>query len=185
MRDCLNVFSEGMERVFLSLGSNVGDRESCMRQMLSGLRAVVGPDLQMSRLMETEPVDVSDPQTWYLNLVVAGVFAGAASELLEATRPIETALGRTGKGTRAPRSADIDILILGNQLVDLPHLRVPHPGILHRRFVLQGLCDIDSEMLVPGYPDPVAQILRASSEQVQRQQIRFQDSASLLVKSPT
>jgi len=134
----------------LSLGSNLGDRRFYIESMERALRSVLTGGVRSSRMMETGPVGVGAGQPAYLNRVVAGRCGGGAYELLERCLSIETGLGRTRPSPKAPRTADIDILLFGDEeIIDPPELIVPHPELRNRRFCLEGLLDIDPSIIVP------------------------------------
>jgi 2-amino-4-hydroxy-6-hydroxymethyldihydropteridine diphosphokinase len=139
----------------LSLGSNQGDRLFYIESMERAVRSVLvdvdnGRGVRSSRVMETEPVGVSAAgQPAYLNKVVAGYYGGGAYELLNRCLSIETDLGRTRPTPKAPRTADVDILLFGDEEIsDPPRLIVPHPELLNRRFCLEGLIDIDPSIRI-------------------------------------
>jgi len=141
-----------MTRVALSIGSNLGDCVFFMNSMVQLLRYVL-EDMSVSELMETEPVGVDGPQPPYLNRIVVGDCAYTPRQLLGACRRIEFILGRTRESPRGPRTADIDILLFGDLLVNeadspLP-LIIPHPELRNRRFCLYGLARIDPGIVVP------------------------------------
>ncbi|MDR2591217.1 MAG: 2-amino-4-hydroxy-6-hydroxymethyldihydropteridine diphosphokinase [Chitinispirillales bacterium] len=135
----------------LSLGSNLGDRLFHIESMERALRSIlIDGTLRSSRVMETEPVGVSAAgQPAYLNKVVAGYYGGSAYELLDRCLSIETDLGRTRPTPKAPRTADADILVFGNEEInDPPRLIIPHPELSNRRFCLEGLIDIDPSIKI-------------------------------------
>jgi 2-amino-4-hydroxy-6-hydroxymethyldihydropteridine diphosphokinase len=137
-------------RSFLSLGSNLGDRLGYLRAAVEALGR--GPLLEVlaaSKLYETDPVEVDEKQPDYLNCVVEVRCEASVTELLRFCQGVEAALGRTGKGDRLPRTVDIDILLFGEELIERPHLVVPHPGIL-RAFNLRGLADLAPDVYIPG-----------------------------------
>jgi len=139
-----------LTRVALSLGSNLGDRrfyiDAMERELLSALVGV-----RSSRLMETEPVGVGGGHPAYLNKVLVGYYGGDAYGLLESCLSIESRLGRVRPaGPKAPRTADADILLFGEEEITAPpRLVVPHPELLNRRFCLEGLMCVDSSIAVP------------------------------------
>jgi 2-amino-4-hydroxy-6-hydroxymethyldihydropteridine diphosphokinase len=142
-----------MTQVALSLGGNLGDRESNVASLERLLRAVL-VDVRSSGLMETEPVGVGGPQPPYLNKIIVGRYAGTPRGLLEACFAAESALGRKRDTPKCPRAADADILLFGCLEVCedvLPDpLFIPHPEILNRRFCLEGLARIDPLIVIPG-----------------------------------
>jgi 2-amino-4-hydroxy-6-hydroxymethyldihydropteridine diphosphokinase len=137
---------ETKTRAYLSLGSNVGDREANLRAAIERL-----PVLRTSPIYETEPVDYTD-QPWFLNLVVEVETHLSPHELLKTTSRIEHELGRTRDIPKGPRTIDIDILLFGDTVMNTPDLQIPHPRMAERRFVLAPLAD-----LAPALRHPVTQ----------------------------
>lgn len=143
------VFGRGPVRVFLSLGSNMGDSRALLAETRRRLAALPGTQLRAeSPLYRTEPVgDV--PQNWFLNQVVELRTYLDPVRLLRETQLIEAALGRESIERRqrwGPRPIDIDIILYGDETIERPDLRVPHPESHKRRFVLQPLVDIDESV---------------------------------------
>jgi 2-amino-4-hydroxy-6-hydroxymethyldihydropteridine diphosphokinase len=151
-----------MERVFLSLGSNLGDRLEQLRRAISLLSCVDGVHLlDASRLYETEPWEyeagqIVDRSHWFLNCVVAIETELAPDSLLARVQAIEGALGRvrsaaSPEAARAePRTMDIDILLYGNQVISVPDdLHIPHLVLHERRSVLRPLADLAPEVEHP------------------------------------
>jgi 2-amino-4-hydroxy-6-hydroxymethyldihydropteridine diphosphokinase len=136
--------------VALSLGSNLGDREDNISQMEKRLCRILIPPFRMSSLMETEPVDVKERQSSYLNRIFCGGFSKSAEHLLEQCFQIEYELGRTDKGAKLARTADIDIILFGDLKISDEKLTIPHPQLFSRRFCIEGLCEIVPEWRVPG-----------------------------------
>jgi 2-amino-4-hydroxy-6-hydroxymethyldihydropteridine diphosphokinase len=139
-----------MRRVFLSLGSNLGDRLAYLRAALDALGR--GPSMSLvgtSKVYETAPVEVEEEQPDYLNCVAEVECGLPAIELLRYCQGVESALGRERKGERAPRTVDIDVLLFGEEIIAVPGLEVPHRGIT-RAFNLKGLADLDPDLHVPG-----------------------------------
>lgn len=135
------------ELVYLSLGSNVGDRPANLRMAIDRL-AEAGPVQAVSAFYETEPVDVRD-QPWFLNCVVAVETEMPPRELLNLALAIEAAMGRHRTREKGPRTIDVDILLCGNSLVAQPGLHIPHPAMHQRRFVLEPLAEIAPEAFHP------------------------------------
>ncbi|HEX2181507.1 MAG TPA: 2-amino-4-hydroxy-6-hydroxymethyldihydropteridine diphosphokinase [Rubrobacteraceae bacterium] len=139
-----------MHRVFLSLGTNLGDRFAYLRAALDALGR--GPSMSLvgtSKVYETAPVEVEGEQPDYLNCVAELECGLPAIELLRYCQGIESALGRARKGEKAPRTVDIDVLLFGDEVIDEPGLEVPHRGVT-RAFNLRGLADLDPGLLIPG-----------------------------------
>lgn len=131
------------------MGSNVGDRLGYLRAAVGVLDRGLFLEVRgVSKVYETEPVEVEEEQPDYLNCVVEIGCDAPAVELLRYCQGVETALGRTGKGDRLPRTVDIDVLLFGEEVVERPYLVVPHPGVL-RAFNLKGIADLAPDMFIP------------------------------------
>jgi 2-amino-4-hydroxy-6-hydroxymethyldihydropteridine diphosphokinase len=135
--------------VYLSLGSNLGDREGNLRAAIERLREL-GEVSAVSSFYETEPVEMTN-QPWFLNCAVAMETERMPKQLLSAVLGIERSLGRNRKKTqpKGPRTLDIDIILFGNSVIEMPGLRVPHPAMAERRFVLEPLAEIAAEVRHP------------------------------------
>lgn len=139
-----------MTRVFLSLGSNLGDRMHYLRSAVDALGRVPSMELLgVSKVYETAPVEVGEEQPEYLNCVVEVECGLPALELLRYCQEIEAALGRVRKGEKAPRTVDVDVLLYGETAFETEELAVPHRGVT-RAFNLKGLADIDPSVYIPG-----------------------------------
>jgi 2-amino-4-hydroxy-6-hydroxymethyldihydropteridine diphosphokinase len=157
-----------MRTAYLSLGSNVGERE---RMLSEALRLLESPGLQVARVSpvyETEPQDFKN-QPWFLNLVVEVRTALFPMQLLTRVRKIERELGRKRTVNKGPRSIDIDILLYGESVIDTKDLVVPHPRMAERRFVLQPLADLAPDLRHPVLRRSVKELLSAVSGQAVRQ----------------
>jgi 2-amino-4-hydroxy-6-hydroxymethyldihydropteridine diphosphokinase len=138
---------------YLGLGSNVGDRRGHLSAAVSGLTDVGVEVLASSSVYETEPVGLVLDQPEFLNACLAvSVPAGTDPvALLDLVKGLELSLGRVPGGVRhGPRVIDIDILLLGDLVLDVPRLRLPHPGVAERRFVLVPLLELDPALTLPG-----------------------------------
>ena len=139
-----------MTRAFLSLGSNLGDRLGYLRKATEALeRGTLLEVCDVSRVYETEPVEVEEAQPDYLNCVVEVRCGVPALELLRFCQGVEAALGRERKGERAARTVDVDVLLFGEEVRGEEPLILPHPGI-GRAFNLEGLADLDPGLYIPG-----------------------------------
>ncbi len=165
-----------MVEVVLSLGSNLGNRAAFMREMEHALEQLLGPPVRKSSLMETEPLGVTVGQPWYFNRLISGRYEGTPRELLEKCRVIEKKLGRTRPEKYAPRTADIDILLFGNQVVNEKDLVIPHRHIPDRRFCLAGLREIAGGRKVPGLSKSVNELVKEMGAEVRKQKIRVIES---------
>jgi 2-amino-4-hydroxy-6-hydroxymethyldihydropteridine diphosphokinase len=133
--------------VYLSLGSNVGDREANLREAISRLGAI-GRVQKVSSFYETEPVEFV-AQPWFLNCAVALETEKMPKQFLSAILQIEQEMGRRREQKKGPRTIDIDILLFGSSVIDTKDLTIPHPAMHERRFVLEPLAEIAPEQRHP------------------------------------
>lgn len=158
------------KRIYLSLGSNVGDRQENLRRAVTRLEAEHIRVVRQSSLYETEPQDVVD-QPWFLNLVAECETTCFPLQLLTILQGIEREEGRVrGRGVmaRGPRVIDIDILLCGELQMELPQLTIPHPRMLQRRFVLEPLVEIAPGLRHPGTGDLYRDLLPPLAKQRMR-----------------
>lgn len=151
-----------MPRAGIALGSNLGDRLEHLRAAMAALRlfSTAGSPVLAAPIYQTQARDCPPGSPDFLNTVIEIEFAGSATELLAQTRDLETRLGRIRNDTRnSPRVIDIDLLYVGDSCCAGPDLVLPHPGIAQRRFVLQPLCDIRPDLVLPGQSLTVASLL--------------------------
>jgi 2-amino-4-hydroxy-6-hydroxymethyldihydropteridine diphosphokinase len=147
-----------MARVYIGIGANLGDREATMRRALELLAGEGVEVVAVSTFRETDPVGYID-QPRFLNAAAALETELSARELLDRLLAVERKLGRTREGPRyGPRTIDLDLLLYGDEVVDEPGLRVPHPYLAERRFALEPLAELDPGLAVPGV-GPVAALL--------------------------
>ena len=133
--------------VYLSLGSNVGDRAANLNTAIERLRSL-GEVAAVSSFYETEPVEFT-AQPWFLNCAVKLNTEKMPKQLLNAVLDIEKEMGRKRLKKKGPRTIDIDILLFGNSVIDTKGLTVPHPAMHERRFVLEPLAEIAPEVRHP------------------------------------
>jgi len=131
--------------VYLSLGSNVGDREGQLRDARVRLDTV-GRVIAVSSFYETEPVEFTQ-QPWFLNCAVAIETSNTPQQLMSEILRIEEAMGRRRVQKKGPRSIDIDILLFGDTILESNDLTIPHPAMPQRRFVLEPLAEIAPQAL--------------------------------------
>jgi 2-amino-4-hydroxy-6-hydroxymethyldihydropteridine diphosphokinase len=140
-----------MPIVYIGLGANLGDREATIRTALALLAAEGDIEVEaVSSLRETDPVGYED-QPRFLNGAAALRTELAPRALLDRLQDVERRLGRDRSGPRfGPRTIDLDLLVYGSAEIDEPGLRIPHPRLHERRFVLEPLAELDDRLEVPG-----------------------------------
>jgi 2-amino-4-hydroxy-6-hydroxymethyldihydropteridine diphosphokinase len=137
-------------RAYVGLGANLGPREVTLLRAADLLAAAEGVEVvAVSQLRETEPFGVVD-QPPYLNGAVALDTSLSARGLLDLLLETERGLGRVRDERWGPRTVDLDLLVYGEQVIDEPGLRVPHPRLGERRFALEPLADLDPALEIPG-----------------------------------
>ena len=137
-----------MKTVYLGLGSNLGDRETNLREALQRLQAAEIQIVRRSSIYETAPQELLD-QPWFLNAVVEVQTDLFPLQLLASIRNIERDMGRRRVTPKGPRNIDIDILFYGRSVIHSPELETPHPRIAQRRFVLEPLAEIAPDFRHP------------------------------------
>lgn len=162
-----------METIAVSIGSNLGDRHWYISQMEKKLNELLLPPICYSPLMETEPVEVCDGQPLYLNRIITGTYPKGPYKLLSETQSIEQNLGREGKGTGTARTADIDILLFGDRVLNSRSLCIPHPSLLTRHFVLKGLKDCIPDFSVSLFEQTVEELYNGNLPKLISQHVRL------------
>ena len=147
-----------MTRVYLSLGSNIGDRAGNIARAVAALASHGVRVTRASSLYETEPVDFRE-QDWFLNSVVEAETDLTPGQVMDALLKIERALGRQRLVPKGPRLIDMDILLFGSSIVRTPELEVPHPRMAQRRFVLVPFNEIAPGARHPVLKKTVAELL--------------------------
>ena len=162
-----------MISVVLSLGSNLGDRAGYIKKMESALFKMLKSPLLESSLMETEPLGVGGEPGWFLNRVLSGYSDDNPFAFLAKIKKIERDLGRDKKGRVESRTADIDILLFGDKLIDTEELTIPHRAILKRRFCLEGMNEIIPQREIPGTGQSVKRLFEQMEQSVRAQKVQF------------
>lgn len=153
-------------KVYLSLGSNVGDREANLQAAMVSLGDAGVTVGRVSSIYETEPVDFLE-QPWFLNCVVEGETELEPLALLGALQEIQSRMGSTKPVPKGPRLIDIDILLYGNQTIATPELQVPHPRMTQRRFVLVPLAELAQQLSHRAWSGNVSDLLAHTEDQSQ------------------
>ncbi len=149
-----------MKHFGIALGSNEGDRPGHLRAAVRWMDALAPDCLLVSRVYETAPVDCVPGTPSFLNAVCEISAAMAPIEMLRLLREFERVRGRKESYLKnSPRPLDLDLLYADQIVVNTPELMLPHPRMLQRRFVLQPLCDIRPELVLPGRESTIREIL--------------------------
>jgi len=137
-------------KVYLSIGSNIGDRESNIASSIVMLGSYIEiSKIRSSSFYKTEPL-YNENQSSFLNIVLELETTLTAFQLLDKIREIEKMLGREEKRQKnQPRTIDIDIIIFKDSFIDTPNLQIPHPGTLLRKFVLIPLAELVPDEIFP------------------------------------
>jgi 2-amino-4-hydroxy-6-hydroxymethyldihydropteridine diphosphokinase len=144
-------------RFYLSLGSNLGNRETNLRRAIGSLGRL-GEVTAVSSFYETEPVEVVE-QPWFLNCAVALDSDQTPLEVLHEILALEEEMGRYRTQDKGPRNIDIDILLAGDAIVGMPELTIPHPAMHERRFVLEPLAEIAAGAMHPRLRKKISELL--------------------------
>jgi len=137
-----------MKIVYLSLWSNLGDREKALQDAIKQLESKEFRIKRLSGIYETRPMDLVN-QPWFLNMVVEAECDLLPMQLLSRTQSVERNMGRKRIVSKGPRNIDIDILFHGAAVVNTRQLEIPHPWLAERRFVLEPLAELAPELRHP------------------------------------
>ncbi len=147
------------ERAFVGFGANLGDPAKMLRRAEAALRALEEVRaLHRSPLYRTRPVGPV-PQADFVNAVFSLETSSSAEALLDLLLRLETELGRRRGSSWGPRTIDLDLLLYGELVLDTPRLRLPHPELARRGFVLVPLADLAPDLRPPNHRRTVAELL--------------------------
>jgi len=149
--------------IYLSLGSNLGDRAANLERAIESLSEIGARVLRRSAIYETEPVDFL-AQPWFLNCVVEAETSLAPRQLLDEMQAIERKLGSRKPVPRGPRIIDLDVLFYGAAVIHEAGMEIPHSRLGERRFVLVPLAELSPELLHPVLRKTAAELLAATQD---------------------
>src|SRR5262249_43042664 len=149
-----------MARVYLALGSNLGDRQRFLDRAVARLRALPGVTVRrVSPYYETAPVGGPTGSGAYINAVAEADTTLLPEQLLRALLDIERSFGRVRTEPNAPRTLDLDLILYGDVIRHGPDPIVPHPRMHERRFVLQPLADLAPDLIHPSIKKTIRELL--------------------------
>jgi 2-amino-4-hydroxy-6-hydroxymethyldihydropteridine diphosphokinase len=149
--------------IYLSLGSNLGDRAANIERAIAALPEAGVRVLRRSSLYETEPVDFL-AQPWFLNCVVEAETSLMPRQLLHALQEIERTFGSRKRVPRGPRLVDLDILFYASSVIRTEEMEIPHPRMTERRFVLVPLGELAPELRHPVLGATIVELLAATQD---------------------
>lgn len=152
-----------MNKAYLLIGGNIGDRKKNLEDAVNAIRAQIGEVTQRSHLYETAAWGKPD-QPSFFNQAVTVITALSELELLHAILHIEKQMGRHRLEKFGPRVIDIDILLFNHVVIDLPELKIPHPELVNRRFALTPLHEIVPDLVHPVLHRRIDQLLKACTD---------------------
>lgn len=155
------------DKVYILLGSNLGNREKFLNEALISLSKLMGVEIiSTSGIYNSPAMEMNEPAPDFLNQAVEIKTSLSPLELLRELKEIETAMGRTEKGNYQSRNIDLDILLFGNEIIDSEELTVPQNRLLKRPFALLPLVEIAPEIVHPISRRPVKEYISPSDRQL-------------------
>jgi 2-amino-4-hydroxy-6-hydroxymethyldihydropteridine diphosphokinase len=153
-----SVLKEEAIKIFLLLGSNLGMREKFLEEAENKIEQTIGAGIKKSSVYETEPWG-NQNQPNFLNRVLQVQINLTPQELLKQILQIENEMGRVRTGKWQERKIDIDILFFGDKIIDSNELKIPHPVLHQRKFVLIPMAELEADFMHPGLKKSVWQLL--------------------------
>lgn len=147
-----------MSEIYLSLGSNIGDRQKFISQAIDRLSKQIDI-IQSSQIYETKPWGKIDQQI-FLNMCLFAKTNLSAEDLMIFAKNVETNIGRSHSEKWGPREIDIDILFYGDEIIDSNELKIPHPHLAERAFVLVPLNEIASNLIHPTLNKKISELMK-------------------------
>lgn len=159
------------EKVYLSIGSNLGDKHGNVRKAMDSIDSLDNARVMAeSSFYSAEPIG-QNTGLRFTNCAVEIMTCLSPMELLDRVEEIELSFGRKDKGGNKPRSVDIDILLYGDHIVSFPRLKIPHPRMAERRFVLEPLAEIAPDAFHPALKATAADLrAKVTGQKVSREE---------------
>jgi 2-amino-4-hydroxy-6-hydroxymethyldihydropteridine diphosphokinase len=148
------------EHAYVGFGSNLGLRSANLARAMKAIREAGFAVLRRSAVFESEPWGGAEGENFY-NAVLEVERKGNAPDFLQVLMTIEGRLGRTREKPNAPRTCDLDLLLWGDEVLDLTGLTVPHPRMMERKFVLVPICELIPDVLHPVTGQTMTELLDA------------------------
>jgi 2-amino-4-hydroxy-6-hydroxymethyldihydropteridine diphosphokinase len=153
-----------MTKLYLSLGSNIGNRAENIARAIAALGERGVRVTRESSLYDSEPLEIKE-QPWFLNCAIEAETELSSERLMEVLLEIEREMGRERRVPKGPRLIDMDILLYGSEVVRAAGLEIPHPRMAERKFVLVPLAEIAAEVNDPVSMMAIAEMLEATADQ--------------------
>jgi 2-amino-4-hydroxy-6-hydroxymethyldihydropteridine diphosphokinase len=163
--------------VYLSIGTNIGDRLSNIEYAHCKIDLLVGKLLQKSSIYSTEPWGFAS-QDYFYNQVISLRTKKQPSALLDVLLTIESGLGRVRSFKNAPRILDIDILFFGDEIILDGDLLIPHPRLHLRNFILIPMAEIAGNFIHPVYKKTINELLQQTTDQSTVHKLKYHDIKS-------
>lgn len=161
---------ECMNKVYLLIGGNVGDRQGNLEQARMEITAHIGNISRTSSIYETAPWG-NQSQGAFLNQVLEVLSTMHPEAILQTALAIEQRMGRIRQGLNQPRTIDIDILYFNNETIKVDGLTIPHPRIAERKFVLIPMLELDPDWVDPTHQQSILQLLNACRDELEVKKI--------------